>query len=466
MIRALVLAVAVFPSLATAASIAPSATIGGVDAGPVTKDVVSIFHNPAAIAHLKGFDFVLDVQAADVRNEVIATRNDGIDPNTGEPYALSVAELVVPVFFLGGTYEVMEDKLVAGIGITPHFMGGGDYTGVESNPPPYTGHQRYAGIDSKVISIAVMPTVAYRLTEALSVGAGFSYNVDIFDALQASDPIGTEGLGFGGDAAYSYDVYLSAQGTGSHTTWSAGALYEIEDGIEIGLSYVAPSTWSVAGDVSVDAPDFLGGVTAPGVFSAEMPLPAITKFGIAAQFTEKLRAGWVLEYWAWGDCCSGQDGDLYINVLSEDGDPIGQADGITIEVDEDIYSPRRVESAYNFATHLGYDYDAKTWLGARVAYNHHGIPDFAVTATNLDYDNIGFGVGARRYLSDNLVLGLSYTYYQVHGREITNSARNAPEDSPNYVDERFSPSMPYSASGNGLYQAYNQVFGVRVAADF
>jgi long-subunit fatty acid transport protein len=466
MIRSLSLLSLLVPGAAFASSIAPSATIGGVDAGPVTKDVVSIFHNPAATAHLKGFDFVFDLQAASIHNYVEATRNEGIDPNTGELYELSVAEVVVPVFFLGGTYEVLQDKLVAGLGITPHFIGGGDYSGIEDDPPPYTGPQRYAGVSAKVISIAMMPSLAYRITEALSVGATFSYNIDIFDVVQASDPIGREGLGFGEDAAYTYDAYLSATGSGSHTTWGAGVLYEVAEGLEVGVSYIAPSTFSVEGDASIIAPPFLGDVTVPGTFTAQQPLPAISKLGISAQMTDKLRVGWILEHFAWGDCCSGEDGDLYIHVVSEDGDPIGAEDGMSIDVSEDIYSPRRLQNAINFATHAGYDLNEQTWFGVRGSYSHHAVPDFAVTATNLDYNSFGIAFGARRNLTESLILGLAFTHYQVQAREITNSARNAPQGSEDYIDDRFSPNGPFSASGNGNYHATNNVFGLRLAADF
>ena len=70
--------------------------------------------------------------------------NGGIDPNTEAPYDLAAADAVVPVFYLGATYKVIPDRLAVGFGITDSFVGGGDYSGSEDNPPPYTGHQRYA----------------------------------------------------------------------------------------------------------------------------------------------------------------------------------------------------------------------------------------------------------------------------------------------------------------------------------
>jgi hypothetical protein len=105
-------------------------------------------------------------------------------------------------------------------------------------------------------------------------------------------------------------------------------------------------------------------------------------------------------------------------------------------------------------------------LGARIQKNGSAVPDYAVSATNIDYANVGFMVAARRQLGAHVELGLAYSKFFLEEREITNSAWDAAASSPDYVDDRFSPSFPFKASANGVYSGKVDVVGVRLAMAF
>ena len=115
----------------------------------------------------------------------------------------------------------------------------------------------------------------------------------------------------------------------------------------------------------------------------------------------------------------------------------------------------------------GYQVSDPLWLGLRFGYNQHGVPDYAVSATNLDFDNAGVVLGAR-YKLKALELGLTYEKFLLFEREITDSAWGAATDSDDYVDERFSPgpAPPLQVSANGTYAGAVDIFGVRVGATF
>ena len=205
---------------AMAGSIQAPGVIAGPDSGPTTPNPAAAYYNPGALGAAKGLQTMFDVQVAAVRVDVDAWRNDGIDPNTGKPYKTATARVVAPVMFLGASYEILEDQLTAGLALTMPFLGGGDYTsGEKEGAPPYTSHQRYFGVNTKVITGQVIPALSYTPVKdwGLHVGVGMTYTVDIFQITKNSFfKMGSP------DAPYSSDPILEGETMGSHLGWTAG----------------------------------------------------------------------------------------------------------------------------------------------------------------------------------------------------------------------------------------------------
>lgn len=459
-----------FAGVALASPIVAPATIGTPDSGPATANPAAIHYNPAAIGGTEGVDVLVDLQASKIDVEVTATRNDGIDPNTGEPYGVSEAHVVVPVGLVGVTWKPLK-WLAGGFAVTDSYVGGGDYTASETDPPPYTGHQRYAGIKTQIITLAMMPAVAITPIDGLHVGGGVSYVYDKVSIMKASDPLGSEGYDFIGQAGYANDVLLSADASGGHVTWNAGVYFDKLRWLQVGVSYAAAGKIATEGTVDVTAPDFLatgsGDVTIPGQFAFDMPLPPVIRAGVASDLLDdKLRLGATFEYFMWNACCGGPEGDARIVVLSEDGDAIGAEDGLSISVAEESWSPRRLWNSATVGLQGGYWITDSVWAGTRLGYKQYAVPNYAVSATNLDYDAYGATLAARYRLKKKLTMGLSYTKNFLTPREITNSAWDVrDEEDANYVDERFSTANPYSASANGTYSAQSNIFGLTVGVD-
>jgi long-subunit fatty acid transport protein len=451
---------------AWAGSISAPGVIGGPESGAATPNVASIHYNPAALGALPGTHVLFDTQLSQIHVEATATRNEGIDPNTGEAYAVATADAMVPVFVLGATTSLLDDRLTFGIAASDAFVGGGDYSGGETNPPPYTGHQRYAGVTTKIITLAVTPAMGFTVTDGIHVGAGASWVYDSISAFQASDALGNEGLGFGEDAAYGNDSYLEIDASGSHWGWNAGIFVDRFELAQVGLSYSAPSQFSTAGTGTVYAAEFVGGVDVPAKTTVEIPLPGVIRGGVASQVNEKLRVEVGFEYQLWAACCGGQDGDIVIGLTNEDGNPIGADDGVTLSLSDTQYSPRRLWNAMNLLAVVGYEASDKLWLGGRASYNQNAVPDFAVSATNLDFESVGGGIAARWQVAGPVSLGLGFMKFFPFERVIKNAAWDVrDQDDAAYRDERFSPVNPYKASANGTYTATNNTLGIRLQVD-
>ncbi len=457
----------IFASLATASPISAPATIGAPDSGPATVDPAAMHYNPAAIGGSQGVDALADVQLSFIDVTFTPSRNDGIDPNTGETYVPAQAHALVPVGLLGVTWKPVKWGAV-GVAAVDSFVGGGDYSGQETDPDTYTGAQRYAGITSKVITLSVIPGIAITPVDGFHVGGGFAYVYDNVTIVKASDPLGTEGLGFAGNP-YELDVILDANGTGNHTMWNAGIFVDRWKFLQVGASYSSGGDLAVEGEATVTAPDALaegsGAVTIPGKFTFAMPLPEVFRVGVTSQVNEKLKLGATLEYYAWKSCCGGASGDANITLTSEDGDPIGPEDGLSIEVSDTIKSPRRLWDSMVISANGGYWVIPTVWVGGRLGYKQYAVPDYAVSATNLDFDAYGVSIAARYRIAKKFSVGLAYTKNFLVSREVTNSAWNAAEDSDDYVDDRFTTELPYNASGNGTYEAQSNILGVRLHLD-
>ena len=451
---------------AFAGSIAAPATIGGPDAGAATASPVAIHYNPAAIAAADGVQLLLDAQYVFVRVDATTTRNDGIDPNTGEAYGTAMARVQVPVALVGATWQVLEDRLTVGFAATDAFVGGGDYmAGEPDEEAPFESHQRYAAVQTKIVTFHLIPAVGVTLIDGLHVGGSLKVILDSFDAIQASDPLGTEGLG--PDGPYSADTLLYASVSGSHLGWSGGVFFDKYKAAQVGVSFTSNGTFSGEGEGQVKAPALVGGGEPAALISLEARLPSVIQAAVNSELNEKLSVGASAEVQLWGMCCGDHDGDIIIGVTSEDGDAIGvdPEDGLAVQVATTQYSPRRLQNAANFAINGGYQVVDPLWLGLRLGYNGNAVPDYAVSATNIDYKSVSALLAVRSYFGP-MEVGVTLGHVIPFERTITNAAWDADEDSADYVDEYFSPKNPYKASTNGVYKAAVDSVGLRVGARF
>ncbi len=141
-----------------------------------------------------------------------------------------------------------------------------------------------------LMAITIQPTISYKLTDHLSVGAGLIYAYGAVEMERALPVQGPDGEG-----------RVNIEGSTSNYGFNAGVQYEHPAGIQIGLSYRSKI------DMEVDDADALFSVPASlaGFFPAEnkvavsLPLPANLDFGLSYQVTPDLMVGMALNYVFW-----------------------------------------------------------------------------------------------------------------------------------------------------------------------
>ncbi len=467
---ALASALSLLAPSAHAASIAAPSVIASPDGGAATPDPSAIYYNPAAIGATEGFHLLLDGQLALINVSATASRNGGIDPNTGEAYDTLNAHVPVPVAFLGATWTVIPKRLTFGLGVYDPFVGGGKYLNADGTPD-LTASGRYHGVSVTILTLAVTPAVSVTPIDGFHIGVGGSYVIDHIEALQAADPLGTEGiapdeLGTTPPAnPYAYDVLLDAKANGGHFAWNAGLFIDRFKQAQVGLSFASGGTFHAKGDATVDIPAPLSttseAASIPGKADFTLHLAPIARVYVASQLSDKLRIGLGWDEELWNLCCGTADGDVHIGVTNAAGDAIGTADGSTLDIAKDQYNPSRLWNAASFSANAGYQAMDPLWIGARVGYNQYATPSYSVNPVNLDFENVGVSIAGRYRIGKKLTLGLSYSHYFLMTRVVTDSAWNLQDG-----NTRFSPALPYTTSGNGTYSGSVNAVGLRVAADF
>jgi len=460
-------------SSALAGSIQAPGVIAGPDSGPTTPNPAAAYYNPGALGAADGLQTMFDVQVASVRVDIDAWRNGGVDPNTGTAYNTATARVVAPIMFLGASYEILDDRLTAGLALTMPFVGGGDYTsGEKAGAPPYTSHQRYFGVNTKVITGQVIPALSFTPVQdwGLHIGAGMTYTLDMFQITKTSH-FKDEGYGElqGEPQPYSGDPILNGSAKGSHLGWTAGLFWNKYEKAQLGVSYTSGGTFNGKGEGSVDFPVSLNDTGDRYVEKAnleiKLKLPEIWRMSVNSQITEKLNVGVTLDHYRWHACCGDQSGDIAVTITDKKGKAIGAGEDsrASTEISKNIFSPRRLWDATNYTLFGGYQFNHNIWLGGRVGYNQNAVPEYAVSPTNLDFENAGFQLGTRYTFGEPndpsaWTLGLSYSKFFLFERKIANSAWQG--DGP---DERFSPTdPPLNVSADGHYQAKVDIVGLRV----
>ncbi len=167
---------------------------------------------------------------------------------------------------------------------------------------------RYQAVESEIITIHVNPTIAVKLTDKLSVGAGF--NVQYFDAKLSSavdfrticlgvaaspltPPATAAALGAActGPANTALDGFAENKADDVSVGFNAGLMYEFSERTRVGVAYREKIEHDLDGKVTFSVPTALAGALGPsfpsGGVSANVRLPDSLSFSGYHRFHDK-----------------------------------------------------------------------------------------------------------------------------------------------------------------------------------
>jgi long-chain fatty acid transport protein len=279
-----------------------------------------------------------------------------------------------PFYFYGATH--ITDKLVAGLSVTTPY---GNSLVWGDN---WDGRYLIQDISFKVISF--QPTLSYKFSDKLSVGAGFVYatgDVELHKALPFADANGQEGQ-------------VALEGSTHNYGYNVGVFFQPTEKLSIGLDYRSLITMKMdAGNATFSTPSALSNYFPDTKFSAELPLPANLVLGVGFQASEKLLVAVDLQYVFWSAYQS-LDFDFEQNTSKL----------------ADSQNERHFENTLIYR--IGAEYTLNTKFKGRLgfAYDSTPIPEGYLTPETPGANKLNFCAGFSYTVNEKLSFDASFEY--------------------------------------------------------
>ncbi|TEA74794.1 porin [Allopusillimonas soli] len=349
----------------------------------IAQDASTIFYNPAGMIKLDGINVSGGVNAI---RPSFKFGNDGstgpgglwpVGTNTGGDAG---SWGLVPNLY--GSWRINPDWAV-GLGIGAPF---GLMTEYDDD---WIG--RFHSTKFSIESININPSVAYRVSDRLSIGAGLNWMHLDADYRRAAmlGPMGPEGRA---------GVKMNGDGWG----WNVGMLYDITPDTRIGLSYRSAVKMDVDGDTKVYGPGPVGVLMrADAETSVKLPDTA------TLSFTHNLNDRWqLLADVSWTGWSKIESLDIYNSGPVPD-------DSLDL----------KFRDTWRIALGANYRASEKWTLRGGIAWDQSPVRDAEHRPTSLpDNDRYWVSVGARYNFSERASIDVGYAHLFVKDTDINNNA--------------------------------------------
>ncbi|QUJ68292.1 outer membrane protein transport protein [Photobacterium sp. GJ3] len=312
-----------------------------------------------------------------------------------------IAKDVAPIGVVPAGYYIqpINDKLAFGLGVFSNY-------GVTTDYDPNFHAGSLAG-ETSLITVNFNPSIAYRVNEQLSLGAGISA---IFATAELNRHFGDLALAVPG--AEPSDKTIKMEGDTWGFGWNIGALYELNDDNRFGLSYRSQTDLDFEGDFT----DFTGRIT--GIPNNTVPgdltvvLPAIAEFSGFHQLDNQWAVHYSVQWTQYSkfeelratsnQCNPGFNGNAGLCLLKEEDydDTFRYAIGATYKVNPQW----TIRGGYAFDEQAGKptlsipDTD-RNWFSAGATYNFNADLSLDIGLAYLIAEEISFSEEGQNFES-------------------------------------------------------------------
>ncbi len=339
-----------------------SAISGGAAAA---EDASTIFFNPAGMTRLRGRQVVVGGHIISPSSKFSGSASTnpllGGAPISGGDGGEAGSSALVPSLYY--SHELSE-SLRVGLGIGAPF---GLSTEYDSG---WAG--RYHAIKSEVMTLNINPSVAYKVNDRLSVGAGLNFmraSAELSNAVDYSavclsslPPASCAALGLATPGSASSDGKIVVEGDDWGYGFNLGLLYDVTQQTRIGVAYRSKVKQDLEGSADFSTP---AGAVVPAAFtavladsdaSAAVDLPASLSLSLLTEVAPKWELMADITFTQWSS---------FDELRIEFDNPL-KADSV---------QPEDWENTYKLS--LGFNYrhsQAWTWRGG-IAYDQTPVPD-------------------------------------------------------------------------------------------
>ncbi len=392
-------------------------------AAAVAEDASTVFFNPAGMSRLQGSQFA-------VAGHVISLQADFNGSGTA-PIALGGAT-VAGTGEAGGTsvvpnaYFVMPigDKMHFGIGVNVPF---GLTTEYDSN---WVG--RFQGIKSEVTAVNINPSISYKLSDAVSIGAGINY--------QQADAELTNAVALGAATPGKTKLEADDDGWG----WNVGVLFQTGPATRIGMSYRSVIDYALEGDVKTTA-DATGVVVtaASGPASADVTFPDSFSLSVAQAASDRLELLGDVTFTRWNEITR-------VNVVNTTNGTL--RDSLVFDFDD----------AWRFSVGANYKLNDIWTLKTGVAYDQTPVKSETTRTVRLpDSDRIWLAFGGQRKMGQSGRIDLGYAHIFIEDADI-NFTRS--QQAPGFTVPTNAPGTQSNVTGT--YEGSVDIFSIQYTHSF
>lgn len=350
---------------------------GNALATEVTADPASpsvLYNNAAAMTDLEGTQVEAGVTLINPSVTVVTKTPAGVVENEAESNWWTPPGAYV-------THQI-NDKVWAGLGVFSRFGLGIEYK------DDWTG--RYNVQEATIQSLDINPSVAFKVTDSLSLAAGLRaewFDFELYRAIPTGTPF------------VDPDLQLHLSGDSWGIGYSLGAYFKATDWLSFGLAYDSEIDQEIEGDYTVTHP--LGMTVGQGGGGGDITTPGLIRLGASVKATDKLTVNAGVVYTMWSS----------YDELAIDFDPplLGAV-------------PRSVaEKDWNdvFRYQIGAEYALNETWALRAGYIFDETPDpdrtmdYIVPANDRNLFSLGVG-----YQKGDFFCDLAYTYLMIQDRTV------------------------------------------------
>uniref|UniRef100_A0A7V6CDC5 Membrane protein involved in aromatic hydrocarbon degradation n=1 Tax=Thermodesulfobacterium geofontis TaxID=1295609 RepID=A0A7V6CDC5_9BACT len=349
------------------------------------EDGSTIFYNPAGLTKLVKPEVSLGSHVIIPNAHFKNTGSIGYNPITGLTYPLAGnnggdagVTAVVPNFYVS---TPLNERLVLGLGINSPF---GLQTEYDKN---WVG--RYHAIKSKLITINLNPTIAYKVTPKFSLGLGINFQWAEAELTNALNPIAFVRFG----DITTQDGFAKLKGDDWSFNWNAGLLYELSEKTRFGLSYRAKLTHVFRGEVNFsNIPSNSTNVFKKDDAKARLNLPPMLSFSGLHKINKKWT---ILADVTWTGWSRFEELRIKYNTLI-----IG-----------DTVITTKWEDAFRYSLGLTYQPNSKWTFRTGIAYDETPISSDKYRTPRIpDTDRFWIALGLGYNFSENAKFDLGYVH--------------------------------------------------------
>jgi long-chain fatty acid transport protein len=379
----------------------------------VAQDASTIFFNPAGLTLLPGTQAVVAASAIYLNSEFNSTAAPvfvmpGIAPGSNEGGNLGGWSVVPNAYFS----TPIGERFAVGLGINVPF---GLTTEYDDN---WMG--RFQGIKSELTSINVNPSVAYKVNDTVSLGAGINWQKT--------------------DAELTNAVFL-APGVEGRTKleadddawgWNVGALFQLGSDMRIGVSYRSAIEYTLDGDVTTT----LNGAPVPaGTFpaEAEVKFPDSALLSVTQRYGDKWELLGDVQYTNWSTIGT-------VDVVDTN---TGQTrDRLLLDFND----------AWRLAFGVNYFYSEKWTFRGGLAWDESPVDDDNRTVRLPDTDRYWLSLGAQYKFGKGRAVDFGYTHLFTSDADL------------NRTRSQF--GTPLSTTVTGEYESSIDILGAQLTWTF